>query len=55
MENVNLVLTLKYEIGILVGLEGRHSAGQGGLPLFDNRYDVPESVRNHPSFRARMD
>src|SRR5215472_5452265 len=23
------------------------SAGQGGT-LFDNRYDVPESVRNHP-------
>jgi hypothetical protein len=24
---------------------GCHSAGQGGRPLFDNRYDVPESVR----------
>ncbi len=28
-------------------LSVRHSAGQGGLSLFDNRYDVPESVRNH--------
>jgi hypothetical protein len=27
------------------GFVGRHSAGQGGQPLFDNRYDVPESVR----------
>jgi len=27
-----------------------HSAGQGGLSLFDNRYDVPESVRTVPVF-----
>ena len=27
------------------------SAGQGGL-LFDNRYDVPESVRNYSSFSS---
>jgi hypothetical protein len=25
-----------------------------GALLFDNRYDVPESVRNHSAFRARM-
>ena len=31
VENVNLVLTLGEELGILAALEGRHSAGQGGL------------------------
>jgi len=31
-------------------LSVRHSAGQGGLSLFDNRYDVPESVRTVPVF-----
>ena len=29
---------------------GCHSAGQGGQSLFDNRYDVPESVRPHSGF-----
>ena len=49
------VLTSRREFAILDGLWKCLSAGQGGLSLFDNRYDVPESVRNHPSFRARMD
>jgi len=49
------VLTSRSEFAILDGLWKCLSAGQGGLSLFDNRYDVPESVRNHPSFRARMD
>src|SRR5258706_7011278 len=31
----------------------RLSAGQGGLSLFDNRYDVPESVRTVCPFRAQ--
>jgi hypothetical protein len=30
--------------------DGCHSAGQGGQLLFDNRYDVPESVRPHSGF-----
>ena len=49
------MLTRGCEFAILVWLWECLSAGQGGLTLFDNRYDVPESVRNHPGFRARMD
>ena len=47
------LLTRDHGFGILDGLWKCLSAGQGGT-LFDNRYDVPESVRNHPGFRARM-
>jgi len=48
------LLTREAAFGILDWLWWCLSAGQGGT-LFDNRYDVPESVRNHPGFRARMD
>ena len=40
---------------ILGWFVGCHSAGQGGQLLFDNRYDVPESVRPHLGFEHRWD
>src|SRR5262249_17147298 len=43
------------ENAILDWFAGCHSAGQGGQPLFDNRYDVPESVRPHLGFEHRWD
>jgi hypothetical protein len=40
-----LGLTTRDGVRILAWLLTCLSAGQGGLSLFDNRYDVPESVR----------
>jgi hypothetical protein len=52
VEITKRVLTVRHSFRILVELFAVFislSAGQGGL-LFDNRYDVPESVRNHSAF-----
>ena len=54
VEITKRVLTVRHSFRILVELYAVFvslSAGQGGL-LFDNRYDVPESVRNHSSFSS---
>ena len=54
MEIMKRVLTVRHSFRILVELYAVFvslSAGQGGL-LFDNRYDVPESVRNYSSFSS---